>query len=500
MKTTKKFSRYIASAAIMLLMLTLGSQPPRINAQHASNNIELAQKSEPKTQSSPQPDSAASTKFDGHALYKAAFEALRDKHILLRDTAARAKWVTEWENKHARDGKLDSEKTADEAVLEMMRSLNQRFDYYFLPAVTAEEEHSQAPSYSGTGLALTTFGNKTITREHPLTIALVIDGSPASRQDLKRKDRVVAVDGKPVDGMTAEDAVSLIRGDKLGVPVVLSIERGDSSKPQKFNVTIVRTDYVRKDVHTRDLGDGIAYIKLDDFMSQFAVKELFAALQDAAKGKGVVLDLRGNHGGRLDYVEAMAQFFLDAGVILEQHERDSDDMLVERLSVQPELALHTAVSSSKPDSIQIKPGERMPNLLPKGMPVVVLIDGDSYSAAEILSGALQANHRATVIGEPSGGKGVGQAVVKLPFGRSMHVTCFEFLPGGEAMDWVGVIPNVEVKQPANFDEDDSSTDAQLKSAVTQIKTLLDAQSQLEQKRNELRKKNEADFQKSRKQD
>lgn len=511
MKTNNKIARVIATAAVMMLTLACGPSVPHSYAVNDSILVQKADGTRVQTPVTPaalpgaQPGSstagqatsnapsATPAKFDGAALYKATFEALRDRHIALTDPAVRAKWVAEWENKHAKDGKLDTEAGADTACLEMVRSLNQRFDYYFLPANTKAEETSEKPSFAGTGLVVTTLGAKAISKEHPFFIAMVLDGSPASRENLRKKDRIVAIDGKSVEGKSLEEAVALLHGDN-GVPVVLSIERGAT---EKFNVTIVRNDYIVRVVHSKDLGDGVSYIKLDNFMSQFSVKEMFNALTKAAKGRALILDLRGNHGGNLQYVEAMAEFFLEDGTILEQHERHDDDLVTLRLAVQPNFALRTQTSSANPDSTGMKPEERMLNLLPKDMPVVVLVDGDSYSASEILAGALQATHRAVVVGMPTGGKGVGQVVIKLPFGRSMHVTSFEFLPGGEAMDWVGVIPNIEVKQPANFDEDDASTDAQLKAAQTQVKSMLDAQSQLQKKRDELRKKNEDDFKKSR---
>ncbi|CAN5297942.1 hypothetical protein BH10CYA1_BH10CYA1_29020 [soil metagenome] len=493
MNTSKKISRFIATAAVMMLMLVSGSTPQRLAATLDSVVVQKADSTTNTTVPQPMP-AADSTKFDGYALYKATFESLRDKHIMLTDTAARTKWVAEWENKHAKDGKLDTEKGADEACMEMMRSLNQRYDYYFQPVKTQEEESSQKPSYAGTGLVVTTLGAKAISKEHPFFIAMVIEGSPASRSgNLRKKDRIVSIDGKSVDGKSLEEAVAMLHGDN-GVPVVISVERGAT---EKFNVTIIRGDYVRTVVHFKDLGDGVSYIKLDNFMSQFSVKEMFEALNKAAKGKALILDLRGNHGGSLEYVEEMAEFFLEDGTILEQHERQDNDLVTIRLAVQPHFAIRTETSSATPDNTGIKPEDRMRNLLPKDMPVVVLVDDDSYSASEILAGALQATHRAIVVGLPTGGKGVGQVVRKLPFGRSMHVTSFEFLPGGEAMDWVGVIPNIEVKQPANFDEDDATTDAQLKAALTQVKSMLDAQTQLQLKRDGLRKKNEDDFKKSR---
>jgi C-terminal peptidase prc len=500
MKATTKITRNIVMAALTVLLFgTATMQSQTIASQHSSALVQATKDTTPAS------TDTTATKFDGHALYKATFEALRDMHITLVDAKVRATWVAEWEHKHDKDGKLDTEKGADEACLEMVQSLKQRFDYYFVPEVTAEEEHSEAPSYAGTGVAVTIGGVKAgtakdslprISKEHPFTILTVIDGSPASKQDVRKKDRITAIDGKPVEGKTLDEAVAILRGEN-GVPVVISIERGATATPEKLNVTIVRADYVRPVVHFKDLGDGVSYIKLDNFMSQFSVKEMFDALNKAAQGKALILDLRGNHGGRLDYVDAMAEFFLEDGTILEQHERQDDDLVTLRLAVQPHFAIRTSTSSANPDSTDIKPEDRMRDLLPKDMPVVVLVDDDSYSAAEILSGALQQTHRATVVGVPTGGKGVGQAVRKLPFGRSMHVTSFEFLPGGAAMDWVGVIPDIEVKQAANFDEDDASTDAQLKAALSQAKSMLNANAQLEKKRAELRKKNEDAFLKER---
>lgn len=109
----------------------------------------------------------------------------------------------------------------------------------------------------------------------------------------------------------------------------------------------------------------------------------------------------------------------------------------------------------------------MPLLLPSNMPFVVLVDEYSASASELLSGMLQANHRAVIIGKSTIGKGVGQVLISLPYGRSLHVTDFEFFPGGMKSDWIGVIVDQDVDARSSDDED--KKDAQREAAVVEIK-------------------------------
>jgi C-terminal processing protease CtpA/Prc len=116
---------------------------------------------------------------------------------------------------------------------------------------------------------------------------------------------------------------------------------------------------------------------------------------------------------------------------------------------------------------QPAPGRRPPLLIPAEMPVIVLIDEGSASASEMLSGSLQVNHRAVIMGKPSHGKGVGQTVIPLSWGRQINVTSFEFRPGDKAMDWVGVIPDIEVDMPEG-----AKTDVQLDAATAKAKELI----------------------------
>jgi len=255
---------------------------------------------------------------------------------------------------------------------------------------------------------------------------------------------------------------------------------------------VVKTDYQGR----------IAHIRLSNFMSQFGLEEMGDALQTATQNKAssIILDLRGNPGGDLGQVLQMASMFIDTGVILQQVERDGDHMVTITFSVTHTNFIVTAQSDDGSAPV-VKKYNRIPVLVPASTPVIVLIDEGSASASEILSGTLQANHRARIMGQPSHGKGVGQVVKKLPSERSMHITTFEFLPGGVKMDWVGVVPDIEVKMPADANPiEDPTTDAQLNAAKLELintaignPTAPRSQAEMDARRAELEKAHKDDF-------
>lgn len=124
------------------------------------------------------------------------------------------------------------------------------------------------------------------------------------------------------------------------------------------------------------------------------------------------------------------------------------------------------VKSTRPvdaglDKLSVTEAPRVPLLVPSEMPLVVLVDEHSASASELLSGMLQANHRATIVGKSTLGKGVGQSVVQLPYGRSLHVTDFEFFPGGVETNWVGVIVDIDVTAARDKDTQQDAAIAEI---------------------------------------
>ncbi|MBU6452420.1 MAG: PDZ domain-containing protein [Cyanobacteria bacterium REEB67] len=472
-------ARLLSALFATTLLLPLGAQ--LTYAQSAPAPQATTQSAAPAATPAPVP-------FDGKAVYDAAFKDLMDNHYTLVTPAARAAFAAKWEHKHDNDGALSTEKGTDIAVYEMMWSLGQRFDYYFPPVQTQHEHEQMNATMAGIGLslkedglvkAIKALGDKPtnaqvepllkLSDERPLVAGDTPDSdTPAGRAHIARGDRIVAVDGVSVNGETIDQVVSKVRGT-VGSKVTLTISHTDKNgKVTTAPVVLTRAKIILHVVKT-DYEGRIAHIRMSNFESQFGTNEMGQALETAGqKAAGVVLDLRGNPGGSLSQVIQIAQMFIDEGVIMKQVERDGDHMVTITYSLTHDKFIISAQSDDGSPA-QVQEGKRIPMLLPATTPVIVLIDEGSASASEILSGTLQANHRARIMGQPSYGKGVGQVVVQLPSGRSMHVTSFEFLPGGVKMDWVGIVPDIEVKQPADADPlDDPSTDAQLNAAKLEL--------------------------------
>lgn len=497
--------RKLASgAAIALSLILTTSMTLPVNAADGT----------PNTQTSS--TATVAKTFDGAPIYNTAFEALRDNHITLQDPAVRAKFVQEWQHKHDNDKAFTTEEGTDKAVFEMVWSLGQRFDYYNPPAANKRESERRDASLAGVGMslgqkglfkAIKALGDKPkkedvealfkISDAIPLYVPEdPYDDAPAGKGGIKKGDIITAVDGASVNGKTIDEVVGTIRG-KAGTKVKLTIKRDGKTQ----DVELTRANVVVHVVRTRELGDKVGYIRLADFMSKYATKEMFDALQkeiNTNKDKALVIDLRGNPGGELGQVMTMAQMFIPSGVILQQIERDDDNLITVTTSV--DFTGITADMESTDGSKASRSGKRFPLIVPADMPVIVLVNGGSASASEILSGALQANHRAIVIGEPSLGKGVGQTVIRLPQDRNMHVTSFEFRPGGKAMDWVGIVPDIEVKIPDNADMDDPNADAQLNRAKQEAVNALSGhpaaarpQAEVDARKAELKKSHQDDF-------
>jgi C-terminal peptidase prc len=458
---------------------------------------------------------AAPAKFDGALLYKTVFQNLRDRHITLSDPAARAKWAAEWENKHSAPGDtaFATEESTDKAVMEMIRSLGQRFDYYNPPERNNAEKQQFDATLVGIGASLKVKGQseailkarklgekadpavikkifddvRLISDTNPIVVDEPMEGGPAEKAGIKSGDLIIKVDGVSVNGKSLDEVVKTIRGKDATV-VKITVTR--AGVEQTFDIT--RAKVVSKVTRFKDLGNGVSYVKLTDWSSQFTEKEMSEALTKAAKGKGLIIDLRGNPGGRLDAVEAVGQMILKEGTFLTMKERRGDAMVETKTVLQPELAVTFIKSTLQPGKIGMGTGEREELIIPETMPIVVLVDEGSASASEILSGLLQANHRAIIVGKTTHGKGVGQQLIQLPFNRNQHLTTFEFLPGGVVMDWIGIIPEIEVTNPDEVIVDPTK-DLQLEAAKKALQEQITATEAKTKKSVDTKKANEDTF-------
>lgn len=507
----KRIVRLLVTA-FMTVTLTMGGAPVAF-AQSTPGPI-FIQPVHPEKAPAPQAvqapqgnQNAPAPAFDGKALYKAAFEAIRDSHILLADPKFREAWIKEWESKFS-DKELATEKDTDAALLRLTQSLKQRYDYFFDKDDTAAEKAEVSATSVGIGVTLRLSKIEEIVKGFPKDIkpedaekalliskenALVVEepipGGPADKAGLKPGDVIRKVDGQEISGKSMKSVINDMIKGKEKTDVEITVERTDDKGAiSEVTVKITRAVFTVPVVTVKDLGDGVTYVKLRNFMSKNAMTEMRDALRQAAKGKALVLDLRGNPGGSLTAVLTMTGMLLQDGPVLITKSRNGDSVVEAEITMHKDFVLRIDPDDTDPKNRNISIGDRPRLIIPTDMPIVVLVDEGSASASEILSGVLQHNKRAIIVGKPTVGKGVGQSVIDLPFGRRLHVTTFEFIPGRTPNDWIGVIPDHDVERGA-----DPKVDGQLDKAEELLKKAVEEVEAMRAKRAEQEKKHREEF-------
>jgi carboxyl-terminal processing protease len=248
-----------------------------------------------------------------------------------------------------------------------------------------------------------------------------IDDTPAQRAGVKAGDLIIRLNDKPVKGMTLEDAVKQMRG-KPGTDITLTIVREGQEKP--LTITITRAVIQVKSVKSRLLEKGFAYVRITQFQAKTgdglvdAVDKL--TKESGGKLKGLVLDLRNNPGGVLSAAVAVSDAFLNSGLVVYTEGRVEDSRL--RFSATPGDVLN-------------------------GAPMVVLVNGGSASASEIVAGALQDHKRAILMGEKTFGKGSVQTILPSRGGTAVKLTTARYYtPSGRSIQAEGIAPDIEVKE------------------------------------------------------
>lgn len=262
------------------------------------------------------------------------------------------------------------------------------------------------------------FGGLGITvgiRDGALTIIAPIEGTPADKAGLESGDIILKINKESTLSMTIDEAVAIMRG-KVGEPIEITIVREGEAKP--IIVNIIRGIITIESVYAKSIGDDIQYIRVTSFDKKVVDDVSKEILKRKNSTKGIILDLRNNPGGLLGQAVGLVDIFVDKGDIVSQKGRNDSDNEV-----------YSATSSNTLTEV----------------PVVVLINGGSASASEIVSGALQDHKRAILVGENTFGKGSVQVVLPITDDEAIKLTIARYyLPSGRTIQAVGVKPDIEV--------------------------------------------------------
>jgi carboxyl-terminal processing protease len=308
----------------------------------------------------------------------------------------------------------DEKELVESAINGMLSSLDPHSSY--LNAEAAQDMRVQTKGEFG-GLGIE------VTMENELVkVVAPIDDTPAARAGILAGDLIEKIDGEEVRGMKLNDAVDKMRG-LVNTPIELTVLREGQSKPLTF--TIVR-DIIKVKAVKHRVEEDVGYLKITSFTEK-TTDDLRAAIEDIRKQvpddqlKGYVLDLRLNPGGLLDQAVNVSDAFLDRGEIVSTRGREASNI--------------QRYASRAGDLID-------------GKPVIVLINGGSASASEIVAGALQDHRRATVVGTKSFGKGSVQTIIPLGESGALRLTtALYYTPSGQSIQGKGITPDIMVEQP-----------------------------------------------------
>jgi carboxyl-terminal processing protease len=317
--------------------------------------------------------------------------------------------------KHDYVNPVDDHQLLQAAIRGMVASLDP-YSAYLDSDEYDEVKISSSGRYSGVGIELS------IEDEQVVVIA-PFDGSPAALAGIRSGDVIVTIDGIPVNTSTLADTIGRMRGEE-GSSVKIGVMREGNPEPMLFTLKRSRVDL--HSVSAEMLEAGYGYVRISQF-SETTGDDLIGALKTLRKRngaplKGLVLDMRDNPGGVLEAAVSVADTFLDSGVIVTAKGRTPDSKF----------------------EMDATPGDAL-----NGAPMVVLVNGGSASAAEIVAGALKDQHRAKLMGRTTFGKGSVQTIIPLSDDRAVKLTTsLYYTPSGVSINHRGIAPDIELERDA----------------------------------------------------
>ena len=361
-------------------------------------------------------------------LFENVWQTVRDNYY---DSTLNSQLWSRWKD-HYR-GKIKNDEDAKVAVQTMLESLNDPYSRYMNKAEYAEQNSSISSKITGIGVNIAAVSGK-------VQIINVMEGTPAQFANLQNGDFIMAIDGKDVNGLPLSDVANMVRGPENTFVEITVLRDKD-----KFTKKIIRKEIKIKTVKS-SVDKNIGYIQIMTFIGSTTPNEFLEALEKTKKTDGLILDLRGNTGGLLPNAIFIANLFIPEGNIVS---------IVGRNGYKYDIfAQNTEFNVNKP--------------------MIVLVDGASASASEILSGALKDYNKAKLLGSRTYGKGMVQKIIPLPNETGLNLTVAKYLtPNGTDINKKGIDPDIEVK--FTLDDVKKQNDVQLKTAKNILTEMINQQ-------------------------
>lgn len=359
-------------------------------------------------------------------LFDNVWKVIRDNYY---DAELNTQSWSRWKEHY--HGKIKNDDDAKVAIDTMIASLNDPYSRYMNKSEYLEQNNSIDSKITGIGVNITSNAGK-------IQIVNVMEGSPAQFANLLPDDIILTVDGKDVNGLSLSDVANLVRGQENSF-VNITVLRNNN----KLTKRVMRKEIRIKTVKSSVVDKNIGYIKILSFIGSATPNEFLEALEKTKDTKGLIIDLRGNTGGLLPNAVFIANLFIPEGNIVS---------IVGRNGYKYDInAQNTEYGITKP--------------------TVVLVDGGSASASEILSGALKDYNKAKLLGTKTFGKGMVQKIIPMPNETGLNLTVAKYLtPKGTDINKIGITPDIPVE--LSIKDFKNNNDAQLQAAKNVLSKMM----------------------------